>query len=223
MTKEKNNKTTETEDLYCSFCGKSKNEVVKLIAGPSVYICNECINLCNDIMRDECESNNNPEELRGEYIYELLEKHFEPMKLNSMVSFSCLFPITVHSKLETTIHHVLKINKAKFKFVGIGRRYYNTIVELNFSELWERKQHPFFVGPTQFEITGFNKSFKDKCLKNGLWLCFSENISYAMYLDHRIERGSESESIYLEIAASEDEGLNYIENIFNSIQSETKE
>jgi ATP-dependent Clp protease ATP-binding subunit ClpX len=39
--------------LYCSFCGKSQHEVRKLIAGPSVFICDECIDLCNDIIREE--------------------------------------------------------------------------------------------------------------------------------------------------------------------------
>ena len=39
--------------LYCSFCGKSQHEVKKLIAGPSVFICDECIDLCNDIIRDD--------------------------------------------------------------------------------------------------------------------------------------------------------------------------
>ena len=42
--------------LYCSFCGKSQHEVRKLIAGPSVFICDECIELCNDIIRDEAQS-----------------------------------------------------------------------------------------------------------------------------------------------------------------------
>jgi len=42
--------------LYCSFCGKSQHEVKKLIAGPSVFICDECIELCNDIVRDEIAS-----------------------------------------------------------------------------------------------------------------------------------------------------------------------
>ena len=51
------NKTPAPEKmLYCSFCGKSQNEVKKLIAGPSVYICDECIDLCNDIIRDELSS-----------------------------------------------------------------------------------------------------------------------------------------------------------------------
>jgi ATP-dependent Clp protease ATP-binding subunit ClpX len=39
--------------LYCSFCGKSQNDVRKLIAGPSVFICDECVDLCNDIIREE--------------------------------------------------------------------------------------------------------------------------------------------------------------------------
>ncbi len=46
-------KTSGEKLLYCSFCGKSQHEVRKLIAGPSVFICDECIELCNDIIRDE--------------------------------------------------------------------------------------------------------------------------------------------------------------------------
>ena len=46
-------KGTPEKLLYCSFCGKSQHEVKKLIAGPSVFICDECIDLCNDIIRDD--------------------------------------------------------------------------------------------------------------------------------------------------------------------------
>ncbi|CAD83943.1 MULTISPECIES: ATP-dependent Clp protease ATP-binding subunit ClpX [Nitrosomonas] len=46
-------KTNDEKLLYCSFCGKSQREVRKLIAGPSVFICDECIDLCNDIIREE--------------------------------------------------------------------------------------------------------------------------------------------------------------------------
>ncbi|MGA7768189.1 MAG: ClpX C4-type zinc finger protein, partial [Candidatus Sulfotelmatobacter sp.] len=42
--------------LYCSFCGKSQHEVRKLIAGPTVFICDECINLCKDIISEENKS-----------------------------------------------------------------------------------------------------------------------------------------------------------------------
>lgn len=44
------------KNLYCSFCGKSQHEVKKLIAGPSVFVCDECIDLCNEIIRDEVPS-----------------------------------------------------------------------------------------------------------------------------------------------------------------------
>ncbi|MCW8826988.1 MAG: ATP-dependent Clp protease ATP-binding subunit ClpX [Gammaproteobacteria bacterium] len=47
--------------LYCSFCGKSQHEVRKLIAGPSVFICDECVDLCNDIIRDEIEEDSEEE------------------------------------------------------------------------------------------------------------------------------------------------------------------
>ncbi len=42
--------------LYCSFCGKSQHEVRKLIAGPTVFICDECVELCMDIIREESKS-----------------------------------------------------------------------------------------------------------------------------------------------------------------------
>ena len=41
------------KNLYCSFCGKAQDEVKKLIAGPSVYVCDECVDLCNDILKEE--------------------------------------------------------------------------------------------------------------------------------------------------------------------------
>ncbi len=52
MSNDKNGKDDD-KLLYCSFCGKSQHEVRKLIAGPSVYVCDECVELCNDIIKDE--------------------------------------------------------------------------------------------------------------------------------------------------------------------------
>ena len=70
--------TTSGDDggklLYCSFCGKSQHEVRKLIAGPSVFICDECVDLCNDIIREEVQESSNekaqdslptPREIKG--------------------------------------------------------------------------------------------------------------------------------------------------------------
>ncbi len=54
-------KNNEDKLLYCSFCGKSQHEVKKLIAGPSVFVCDECVELCNDIIREELQDSNNEE------------------------------------------------------------------------------------------------------------------------------------------------------------------
>ena len=55
----------EDKLLFCSFCGKNQNEVTKLIAGPSVYICNECIDLCNDIIQEEIKESVETEEKKS--------------------------------------------------------------------------------------------------------------------------------------------------------------
>ena len=54
MADKKSNSSDKT--LYCSFCGKSQHEVRKLIAGPTVFICDECVELCMDIIREENKS-----------------------------------------------------------------------------------------------------------------------------------------------------------------------
>ena len=56
MTEDRQGRSGDSNKiLYCSFCGKSQHEVRKLIAGPSVFICDECVELCNDIIREELE------------------------------------------------------------------------------------------------------------------------------------------------------------------------
>jgi len=65
------------DDLLCSFCGKSQDEVKKLIAGPSVYICNECIQLCNEIISEEYnqEEEDGPQLLKPVDIKETLDQY----------------------------------------------------------------------------------------------------------------------------------------------------
>ena len=75
---DKDKKGTGSEDnkvLYCSFCGKGQNEVRKLIAGPSVYICDECVDLCNNIIEEELSSD---EENQGLVLY-------KPKEIKSML------------------------------------------------------------------------------------------------------------------------------------------
>jgi ATP-dependent Clp protease ATP-binding subunit ClpX len=63
---DKKSSTDGEKLLYCSFCGKSQHEVRKLIAGPSVFICDECIGLCNDIIREEIADGLGVENIRGQ-------------------------------------------------------------------------------------------------------------------------------------------------------------
>src|SRR3569832_898635 len=58
--------SSSEKTLYCSFCGKSQHEVKKLIAGPSVFICDECIDLCNEIIRDELPTGEENRDARGD-------------------------------------------------------------------------------------------------------------------------------------------------------------
>ncbi len=67
-------KSDDNKLLYCSFCGKSQAEVRKLIAGPSVFICDECVELCNDIIREEVE---------GEAATETSSKLPKPREINA--------------------------------------------------------------------------------------------------------------------------------------------
>jgi ATP-dependent Clp protease ATP-binding subunit ClpX len=55
MSEDTRGRNDDGKLLYCSFCGKSQHEVRKLIAGPSVFVCDECVELCNDIIREELE------------------------------------------------------------------------------------------------------------------------------------------------------------------------
>jgi len=61
---DKNGKDDSGKLLYCSFCGKSQHEVRKLIAGPSVFVCDECVDLCNDIIREEIQEKTDDSEQR---------------------------------------------------------------------------------------------------------------------------------------------------------------
>lgn len=66
MAEDKNDGKSE-KLLYCSFCGKSQHEVRKLIAGPSVFICDECVELCNDIIREEIQDGGDATETKGKF------------------------------------------------------------------------------------------------------------------------------------------------------------
>ena len=94
-------KREEQNALFCSFCGKSQKEVKKLVAGPSVYICEECISLCNDIIAEE-------EELR---VYEC----------DGLTAYRQLPMIVVLPETTEQVLDMLKELEIKATFFMIGR------------------------------------------------------------------------------------------------------
>ncbi len=102
MTKEKsNNKNT----LYCSFCGKSQHEVKKLIAGPTVFICDECVELCMDIIKEENKNNN-----------QKIEGIPSPAEINRVLNDYVIGQNKAKKVLSVAVHnHYKRINFTKNK------------------------------------------------------------------------------------------------------------
>ncbi|MCP3669731.1 MAG: ATP-dependent Clp protease ATP-binding subunit ClpX [Gammaproteobacteria bacterium] len=78
MSDDKKGSGDDGKLLYCSFCGKSQHEVRKLIAGPSVFVCDECVELCNDIIREEMHDSKEESSgklLKPKELYELLDQY----------------------------------------------------------------------------------------------------------------------------------------------------
>ena len=108
--------------LHCSFCGKNQNEVNKLIAGPSVFICDECVDLCNEIIRDELEE-------KSLHTRESLPK---PKEINSILNEYVIGQDHAKKVLSVAVYnHYKRLNSKLTK----------TSVELN-------KSNVLLIGPT---------------------------------------------------------------------------
>ena len=113
--------TKDQKKLHCSFCGKSQDEVKKLIAGPSVYICNECVDLCNDIIEEEV-------------------KHEESDSENTLLS-----PLEIFQKLDD---YVIGQDKAK-KILSVAvYNHYKRITLLQKNEIELEKSNILMIGDT---------------------------------------------------------------------------
>ena len=91
--------------LYCSFCGKSQHEVRKLIAGPSVFICDECVELCNDIIREEMQ----------ESITESSDKLPIPQEINATLDQYVIGQVRAKKVLSVAVYNHYKRLEAKSK------------------------------------------------------------------------------------------------------------
>ena len=111
------------QTLYCSFCGKNQHEVRKLIAGPSVFVCNECVDLCNDIIREE------------ELVQAIADSH---QKLPS--------PLEIHEQLND---HVIGQNFAKKVLcVAVYNHYKRLNSKMSDDGVEVEKSNILLIGPT---------------------------------------------------------------------------
>lgn len=111
------------ESFSCSFCGKSQDEVKKLIAGPSVFICNECIELCNEILKED----------------------FESDSADNAADLKLLSPIEIKAKLD---EYVIGQNQAK-KILSVAvHNHYKRILYGAKSDVELEKSNILILGPT---------------------------------------------------------------------------
>ncbi len=109
-------------DLFCSFCGKNQKEVAKLIAGPAVYICDECIRLCNEIINEESEKN----------ISAIIEKSFSPEEIKGMLD-----------------DYVIEQDQAKkILAVAVYNHYKRLDSTINTGDIELQKSNILIIGPT---------------------------------------------------------------------------
>ena len=115
------NKKTEKDSLFCSFCGKSQKEVKKLIAGPTVFVCDECVELCMDIIKED--SKNNKIKVKQDIP--------KPSEINSILN-----------------DYVIGQEKAK-KILSVAvYNHYKRLAHLGSSDVEISKSNILLVGPT---------------------------------------------------------------------------
>jgi len=125
MTGDSRGTSEDGKLLYCSFCGKSQHEVRKLIAGPSVFICDECVELCNDIIREELEE-------RSEHTGDHLPK---PHEINAVLDEYVIGQVRAKKILSVAVYNHYKRLENK------GSEKYKDEVELS-------KSNILLIGPT---------------------------------------------------------------------------
>ena len=103
MSDDKHGKGDDGKLLYCSFCGKSQHEVRKLIAGPSVFICDECVELCNDIIREEMQ----------EHAAESADKLPKPQEINTTLDQYVIGQARAKKVLSVAVYNHYKRLEAK--------------------------------------------------------------------------------------------------------------
>ena len=110
-------KNTKSKEIRCSFCGKSQNSVERIIAGPGVYICNECIKVCSNIVEDELYEND-----EAEYTINKQEKLPTPEEIKAVLDSYVIGQEDAKKTLSVAVYnHYKRINNQKDSDVEIQK------------------------------------------------------------------------------------------------------
>ena len=115
------NKKNEKDSLFCSFCGKSQKEVKKLIAGPTVFVCDECVELCMDIIKEDTKNNK----------IKIKQDIPKPREINSILN-----------------DYVIGQEDAKKTLSVAVYNHYKRLANINVSDVEISKSNILLIGPT---------------------------------------------------------------------------
>ncbi|MHB1660587.1 MAG: ATP-dependent Clp protease ATP-binding subunit ClpX [bacterium] len=213
--KNNNNDDNYGRELYCSFCGKSQDEVKKLIAGPSVYICDECISLCNDIISEE--SKPSPAAVKVEnYLYKPVEiKAFLDNYVVGQERAKKVLSVAVYNHYKRIEHNLSFKNQEKplNNKSGKNNADYSISDKNNNIDVEMQKSNILIIGPT-----GSGKTLLAQTLARMLDLPFA--IADATTLTEAGYVGEDVESILLSLLQNADydieraqRGIIYIDEI----------
>ncbi len=206
--KNNNNNDNSGRELYCSFCGKSQDEVRKLIAGPSVYICDECINLCNEIISEESKPVPPTDIKVKNYLYKPVEiKNFLDQYVIGQERAKKILSVAVYNHYKR-IEHNLSV-----KSIGHNNAAHNLKDKYNNADVEMQKSNILIIGPT-----GSGKTLLAQTLARMLDLPFA--IADATTLTEAGYVGEDVESILLSLLQNADydveraqKGIIYVDEI----------
>ena len=206
--KNNNNNDNSGRELYCSFCGKSQDEVRKLIAGPSVYICDECINLCNEIISEESKPVPPTDIKVKNYLYKPVEiKNFLDQYVIGQERAKKVLSVAVYNHYKR-IEHNLSV-----KSIGHNNAAHNLKDKYNNADVEMQKSNILIIGPT-----GSGKTLLAQTLARMLDLPFA--IADATTLTEAGYVGEDVESILLSLLQNADydveraqKGIIYVDEI----------
>ena len=186
------NKDSERKQVCCSFCGKGQDEVKRLIAGPGVYICDECIELCYDLVAEENDD------------------FYFPASSGEMGELKLLTPEEIKEKLD---EYVIGQDKAKKSLAVAVYNHYKRITGKTDSDVEIQKSNILFLGPT-----GVGKTYMAQTLAKILDVPFA--IADATSLTEAGYVGEDVENILLKLLQAADfdieraqRGIIYVDEI----------